>query len=56
MGGEGPKSLPVGVEGEHIEDDLDDGNCNPDRHEQGNGLVAPGVGAVEEAHDYAQLS
>lgn len=56
VGAEGQIATPVGVEGEHVEDDLDDGHPNPDRHEQGNHLVAPGMSVVQEPHDNAELS
>lgn len=42
---------PVGVEGEHIEDDLDDGHRKPDWHEQSHHLVAPGMCTVQQPHD-----
>ena len=42
---------PVGVEGEHIEDDLDDGHRNPNWHEQCNHLVAPRMCTVKQPHD-----
>ena len=52
----GVTSQPVGVEGKHIEDDLDDGHRNPDRHEQSHHLVAPGVGTVQHPHQEAEAS
>ena len=56
MQGGGERRLPIGVEGEYIEDDLDDGHCNPDRHQQSNHLVAPGMSTVQHPHQEAEAS
>ena len=54
--GLGERGLPIGVEGKHVEDNLDDGHCNPDRHEQSNHLIAPGMGTVQHPHHQVEAS
>ena len=50
------RGIPIGVEGKHIEDDLDDGHCNPHRHEQSNHLIAPGTRTVQHPHHEVEAS